>query len=129
MPPNQWVKGQSGNPKGRTKGKTVAELQRKLGYELISDNQGNIRATVEKLFEHSMKGAPWAIKTALEYFMGKPRPYDMPESSEYTEMSYSVSNMPPETRRELEARLKETRDWIEDNVNNRNKIIDVEDMH
>jgi hypothetical protein len=96
----KWQPGQSGNPQGRTKGKTVGELQNEIGFQLISDNQDNIRLAVEKLFEHVKKGSPWAIKAALEYFMGKPRPY-MPDSSEPTETSYFVSNMPPEIRQEF----------------------------
>lgn len=67
----QFVKGQSGNPKGRPKGSNwsnhLKEMTEKIGDNGYSDKD----LILGKLVELAKKGEPWAIQCVLDRLEGK----------------------------------------------------------
>jgi hypothetical protein len=68
-----WVKGVSGNPKGKTPGRTIGDTMRALLEEKVKD--GNItkkEALVQVIYELSLQGDMHAAKLLLLYSDGPP---------------------------------------------------------
>jgi hypothetical protein len=76
----KWVKGQSGNPKGRPlRGKSVAELARLIAQEKVAfddDGEVSVCSRLERLLRvlwtMSLEGDLRAIRCLLEYMEGRP---------------------------------------------------------
>ena len=82
----QFKPGQSGNPKGRRKGRTGKQaILHKLAEQLMKSKDGNITyedAIVEALINAAVAGYSWAIKLLFQYKVGLPIPRDRAEGTE-----------------------------------------------
>ena len=73
-----FVKGQSGNPKGRPPtGKTWGDVLKRIGEEPIKPNDPNAmekkEAVARKLWQEAAKGEAWAVNALMDRMDGKPR--------------------------------------------------------
>jgi hypothetical protein len=93
MPGKQWVKGQSGNPKGRPRFKLFDDL---LKADLSANKSRKAKALSQKLIELAQAGDVQAMRLIADRVGGKPRPAE--------------SAPPPETqltREQIRQRLAE----------------------
>ena len=67
-PSNQWKKGQSGNPKGRTAKYSITAMFR----EMFTNSPERKKELGEAIYKKAVAGDPTALKLVWHYMDGKP---------------------------------------------------------
>lgn len=93
----QYKPGQSGNPSGKPKGTlNMATILKMIGEEEVTLKDGRKLPAntliLKKMYEMAAKGDMRAIKTAIEYNLGKPHQRVIVEGNEERPLNLEITN-------------------------------------